>query len=454
MSDNIKNEQSIPKLVFKNAIPAITAMIMVVIYNMADLFFIGQTGNDYMVAAVSLATPVFMLFMALASIFGIGGTSIISRSFGAGNNKYAQNVSAFCFWGSITVGGILSLLIILFADNISVLLGGSVETVEMVSSYLRVLAISGPFILLSSTFSNIVRAEGSPMSAAIGMLLGNIVNIILDPVFILGFELGVTGAAIATVIGNIASGLYYVYYLNRKTEKLSINIKDFKMKDGVLKNVLLIGIPASLASLLMSISTLVANGVMASYGDLAVAGLGVAMKVMMITTFVAMGFGQGIQPVLGYLVGAKDDEKFRKVIRFSLISSTIISVTMTLGTFLALKPIVSAFVTDPNSFDYAFSFTRTLLLTSSTFGMFFVLVNTLQAMGAAKASLITSVSRQGLVYIPMILILNATFGVNGAILAQPVADIVSVLILFYLYRTESRKMYNINIENLDPQLSM
>lgn len=443
MNKNLQRfeEKSIPKLIFRNVIPAIVAMIMVVVYNMADMFFIGQTNDPLQVAAVSLATPVFMIVMALASIFGVGGTSLISRSFGEGKKEYAKKVSSFCFWCVSVIGAVLSIVFFVFAEQIAVFLGASAATLEYLTSYLRIFSTSFIFMLISSAFSNILRAEGNPGKASMGMLIGNIVNIILDPIFILVFDMGIAGAALATVIGNISAGLFYILHFAKKDSSvLSINPKDFTLKDSVPKNVFVIGIPVSIAGILMSASNVILNGIMASYNDLAVAGIGVAMKVLMIPNFICMGFGQGLQPIFGYTYGAKNYSKFKDIMKFSLIIAFTISVTMTAFSYLAVEPIVSGFLTEQAAFDYAVNFTRILLTSSSIFGIFFVFVNALQAIGAAKSSLIINISRQGLIYVPMIFILNAVIGVNGIVAAQPVTDIISTILVTILYFIARKRM--------------
>ncbi len=437
---NQSTVQSVPKLVLSNAIPAIIAMIMVLVYNMADMFFIGQTNDPLQVAAVSLATPVFMIFMALSSVFGIGGTSLISRSFGEGKDCYAKRVSSFCFWSAAIIGVILSSFIIIFSQPLADILGASSDTLTMVSDYLAIVALSGPFILISAAFSNIIRAEGNPKTATLGMIIGNLVNIVLDPVFILGFDMGITGAAVATVIGNVTATLFYIVYFIKGNSKLSINPKDFAKDSKTVKNVLSIGIPASLSSLLMSVSTIVVNGFMADYGDLAVAGIGVAMKVTMITSFVCVGFAQGVQPLLGHAYGAKDFKKFKSILKFSTAFSFGLSVLLTTLCYIGLPQIVSAFLTDSAAYTYALSFAQALLLSSFIFGVLFLLINAMQAIGAAKASLILNISRQGIFFLPIVSILNVIFGLYGLVYAQPIADLLTFIIALILYKRISSTM--------------
>ncbi len=430
----------VPQAVLKNAVPAMAAMLMVLIYNLADTFFIAQTRNDILVAAVSLATPVFLIFMALGTVFGIGGTSVISRSLGQGRTEHAKKVCSFCMWGCVSVGVVISAAFLLLMEQILELIGASADTWGPARTYLTIVALGGPFVLISSCFSNILRAEGQPNKAMMGQILGNLLNVLLDPVLILGFRWGIAGAAIATVAGNLAGAGYYLLHFLRGRSTLSIHIRDLSFRDGICTGVLAIGIPASLGSLLMSLSQIIINARMAGYGDMALAGIGVAMKVTMMTGMVCIGFGQGVQPLLGYCVGAGLWERFKKIMGFSILFSLGLSAAMTGLCYLLRGPIIRVFLTEPASFDFALTFTSILLTTSFLFGVFYVLANALQAMGAAAQALVINLSRQGLIYIPALYILQALLGATGLAWAQPVADLLSTVLVAMLYFWTSRRM--------------
>lgn len=425
--------------VLKNALPAMASMLLVLVYNLADTFFIGQTHDDILVAAVSLATPVFLIFMAVGTIFGIGGTSVISRLMGEGKRDRAKSVCAFCMWACVAVGAVMSAIFLVFMDRILMLVGASADTLEPAKTYLTIVSCSGPFVLIASCFSNVIRAEGQSGKAVAGQMLGNALNIVLDPIMILVCGWGIAGAAIATVVGNLAAAGYYIYYFLRGQSSLSISPKDFRMGGGVCKGVLAIGIPASLGSLLMSVSQIIVNSQMAQYGDMAVAGIGVAMKVTMITGMVAMGVGQGIQALLGYCVGARLWDRFKKILRFSLIFAFAISAIMTAACYLFSNQLIQAFLTDAAAFDFALQFARILLSTSFLFGIYYVFANALQAMGAATPALIVNLSRQGIIYIPTLFILQSALGVTGLAWAQPVADLLSTVLVIALYAGTLRK---------------
>ena len=256
-----------------------------------------------------------------------------------------------------------------------------------------IVSVSGPFVLISNCYSNVVRAEGESGKAMMGQLIGNLLNIILDPILILVFSWNIAWAAIATVIGNVVGASYYILFFVKGKSTLSIHLKDFSVKGKAASGVLSIGIPAALGNLLMSVSSILMNMQMAKYGDMALAGVGVAMKVTMMTGMVCIGLGQGVQPLLGYCVGAKNWKRYKGVMRFSLIFAFLLSVVLTGVCYLFTNQIVSAFLTDVAAFDYGVSFSRILLCTSFLFGVFSVLINALQACGAVTESFVVNISR-------------------------------------------------------------
>lgn len=434
---------AVPKAVLKTTIPAMIAMLMVLIYNLADTFFIGLTRNPYQLAAVSMAMPVFLIFMSVGTIFGIGGTSVISRALGEGRLEYAKKVCSFCMWSCVTIGVLLSAFFLIGMEQILTLMGTSADTHDHVKTYLRIVSLGGPFVLISNCYSNVVRAEGQSQKAMMGQLMGNLLNVILDPIMISLLGWGVAGAAVATVIGNLFGACYYILYFLKKRSMLSIHPKDFSVKEKICRSVLVIGVPASLGSLMMSISQVIMNGQMAAFGDMAVAGIGVASKVIMITGMLCIGFGQGVQPLLGFCVGARLWTRFKKIMQFSVLFSFCLSIVMTALCYIFSEQLVRIFLTDSDALEFGVRFLRILLTTSFLFGMFYVLANALQAAGAATAALIVNLSRQGIIYIPALFLLRNILGADGLVWAQPAADLLSMAIVAILYiRTVNKLISN------------
>ena len=435
----------ISTIVIKNSIPALIAMMMVMVYNLADTFFLGLTHNDLMVTAVSFATPLFMIFMSLGTLFGVGGTSVISRALGEGKTEYAKRACSFCMWACVAVGGVMMIVLWIFLDDVTVMLGASEESMKLTKDYLAIAIGCGVFSMISNCFSSIVRTEGESMKAMTGTLIGNLLNMILDPIFILYFKWGVVGAAVATVIGNIVAAGYYIFYFLGKKSSLSISPKYFSMKDKIVTGVLSVGISASLANLLVSVSSIVVNSQLAKFdkGDMLVAGYGVTAKVIMIVTLIGIGIGSGVQPFLGYCYGAKEKDRLVKGIRFSAMFGLVFCAVISAVCFIFAKPIVKVFLTDMTALDSGVHFTRILMSTAWLIGAFAICQNTLQAVGAATPALLASVFRQGIIFIPAVFIMKAFIGVDGLIWAQPVADILSLgIVIFMLWRKINKTDFN------------
>lgn len=438
----IFRDAPVPKAVISNIVPSIISMIMVLVYNLADTFFIGQTNDALMVTAVSVATPAFLLFMAVGMLFGIGGTSLISRMLGEGNKEKACGTSAFCFWTGAIIGLISMVVILIFVEPVCRMVGASDDAVGYASQYLGIVAIAIPFLIVSNSFSNIIRAEGNAKVAMAGMVLGNLVNIVLDPVMILGFGWDVAGAAIATVLGNVFSAVYYIRHLTSRKSMLSIKPKDYTAGMGIAVGVMAIGIPASLNSILMSVSNIMINKLMVNYGDMAVAGLGVAMKVNMIVVMLLIGLGTGIQPLLGYCYGAGNKKRYMSVLKFSLLLAFCLSVIMTVICYLGAGPLVNAFLEDKDAYSFGMQFSRIYILSGPIMGILFVMVNALQSIGAAIPSLILSVSRQGLLFLPILFTFNAVFKEARMLaFAQPVTDYCAVALAVILFMIAKKKYF-------------
>ncbi|MCI8517992.1 MAG: MATE family efflux transporter [Hungatella sp.] len=442
MRDNrqLFEEAPVAKAVAVMAVPTMISMLVVVIYNMADTFFIGQTGDPMQVAAVSLATPVFMVFMALGNLFGIGGSSAISRALGEKKTERAKNISSFCCYGSLGLGVVMALIFLVGMNGILKLIGASANTIDFARDYLTYIAAGGPFIMFGTAFGNILRGEGAAKESMIGNMIGTITNIILDPIMILGLGWGVVGAAIATVIGNMAASLYYLQFFLRKKSSLSIRLRDFKAKDRIAAGVMSIGIPASLNNILMSCANIVLNQVLIGYGDTPVAAMGVAMKSNMLVVLLQIGLCSGIQPLIGYNYGARNKKRLLKVFRFTGMCAVVIGTFLTVVMVMARQAVIQAFIDDSQVIAYGIQMVIALQMSGPVLGILFLCINTLQGMGKAIPSLVLTICRQGLIFIPLVYLLNALFGMDGVIYAQPAADFISIALSLILCLSIFRKM--------------
>lgn len=446
---DVFEKDPVPLAVFKLALPTVLSMIVSVFYNMVDTFFVGRTGDPNQVAAVSVATPVFLFFMAAGNIFGIGGSSFLSRALGEKKYDKAKNISSFCLYAGILVGIIGMILLFVFMKEILEAVGTSGNTFPYAREYLSWIAYGGVAIVVSTAFINLIRGEGASQSAMKGIMAGTIANIILDPIFILDsfcgiscFGMGVAGAAIATVIGNLVSIAVFFAHVMSKNSVLTLNPRYFTVRNGILGGVFLIGLPASLTGILMSLSNIITNKFLVSYGDVNVAGMGIAMKANMLVIFVQLGIAMGTQPLIGYSFGAKNFTRLKSVMKFAMLCNITAGISLTAVYFALTQQIVNVFINDTMVIEAGIRMLRALMVSSPVIGILFVFNFSFQAMGKAIPSLALAVSRQGFVFLPAIILLDTFFGLEGIVLAQPIADYVSILIALCMFLYMSKGFKN------------
>lgn len=431
----------ISRSVFQMAVPTVISSLVLVIYNMADTFFIGQTHDPSQVAAVSLTNAVFVMYMAIAQLLGIGGSAVISILLGKGEQERARSASAFCFYGSLIFGVIAGTAILLFMDPLLAILGSRSETYPYSKDYLYYIAIGAPFILLANTFGHAVRGEGASRASMTGGMIGTIVNIILDPVFILTFHLGTAGAAIATVLGNVFACVYYLYFLTRKSQSMSLQIRYFRNCGQIAGRVLSVGVPAGINSALMSISTILLNNVLVPYGDTAVAAMGIVTKVYLFIVFVHMGISNGIQPLLGYSYGAGNRKRFMGILRFSGVLSVICGSLLTVAYIVFSRQIMGLFIDNSEVVQYGVPMLVAASLAGPVLGLLFLSINSMQALDRPVPATILSLCRQGSFFIPLLFLLDQIFGLNGIIYTQTVSDYLSILIALFMMFTSVKKAF-------------
>lgn len=425
-SNEIFEKAPVPKAVFTLAVPTVLSMLVTIIYNMADTFFVGQTHDSNQVAAVSLTMPLFTIFIAFGNLFGVGGSSYISRALGQNEKEKVKHISSFCFYACAATGIIMGIIFLIFMSPILKIIGSSPATEGFAKEYMTYISAGAILVVLANSMSNLIRSEGAAKASMIGMMIGTVVNIVLDPIMILAMNMGVAGAAIATLIGNLSSIIFYVFYILKKSSVLSISPKYFSIS-GIMGNVLMIGIPASFNNLLMSVSNIILNNLLAKYGDNPVAAMGVAMKANMLVVFLQMGIAMGIQPLLGYNFGSKNYKRLKSVMKFAALCNVIIGAALTALYFFNTDTIIKVFIDDAEVIEYGVKMLRALMISGPLLGIMFVFSFAFQAMGKAVPSLILSISRQGLIYIPLVIILNITVGLEGIIVAQPIADIACLI---------------------------
>ena len=439
----------VSKAMWTLCLPNILSMLTGVLYNLVDMYFIGKIGDPNQVAAVSLCGPLFMALMGFGNVFGIGGGAYLARSMGEGAHERVKKISSFCFWTALGIGVISGVLILSFIDPLMKVFGTSKNTVKFAHDYTLVSGISAPIMVLNYVLSNLVRSEGGAKETMIGQMMGTVINIILDPIMIFVFNMGVVGAAIATVIGNLCANIYFALYVifKSKTQSIAPKLYNASWKNMALP-ILVVGVPASLSNIMTSFANLILNNKLVAYGDVVIAGLGVSMKVYSICMMVLIAIAFGIQPLMAYNYGARNQARFKEALRYTAIVQIIFGTGAGLLIEIFAGPLVRFFMDNPDVVRYGRYILRVNCASAPFLGVLYLLTNLFQSMGKGLPSLIVSLSRQGLVYIPVLLVMSL-MGLYGALWAQPAADLISFIMAIVIYLMVTKKDKNWNQTSLE-----
>lgn len=436
----ILESMPVKKAIRTLAVPTMVAMLIQVVYNMTDTFFIGKLNDPNMVAAISISMPIFFIIQAFGNVFAIGGASLISRLLGKGEKESASQIGAISFWSALFICTFMSVIGLFFLEPLLMFCGASENTIGFGKSYLMILFFGGPFIGMQMAMGGLLRAEGATRESMAGMMSGSILNMVLDPIFILLLNMGVAGAALATTIGNIAGFLYYINFYFKKRGVISISLKHYSINGKAYADIFKIGIPASVGMILMSIGFALANIFAAGFGDNVVAANGVVMRITSIAVMLAMGLAQGCQPLMGYSYGAKNYNRLWETIKTATTIGTIIGFIFA-GMFITFSDIwIKVFINDAVIIYLGERIIRVYSLSMPFLGAQMVLMTMFQALGKTVESLIISLGRQGLFFIPALVIFSSLWGFNGFIFALPVADITTVCLSVTLFLFMKKKI--------------
>ena len=438
-SKEIFETLSVPKAVKEMALPTIFSQIIVLIYNMADTFYLGRTNNPYMVAGVSLILPVFNICLSLAGLTGVGGGALISRLLGEGRDNEAKKVSAFVFYLSIGVTAVFSIAMLAFMRPILELLGASGNTFSYARQYsFCVIVLGGIPTVLSNVMSNLLRSVGVSKEAGLGITMGGIINIALDPLFMFvllpkGNE--VLGVGIATLISNcIACGyFFYVIHKIRKQSPISFSAKLGLPDRNSIISVFNVGIPSAIATLLFDIDYVVIDKLMASYGDIALAAVGIVLKAERLPLNVGIGICQGMMPLVAYNYSAMNHDRMNSIIKFSIKLGIIVSIISIALYEIFAGAIMRIFISDPQTVMLGTGFLRIRCLATPLMFMSFFTVYVFQGFGEGNKSLFLGIMRWAVFNIPMLFVLNHFIGMYGIVWSQVCADILTVVLSFCVY---------------------
>lgn len=424
----------VPKAFLTLALPVVMSKIISMIYNMVDIYFIGRTGNANLVAGVSICAPVFLLMVSLGDLFGLGGSSVMSRLFGQKKDEDGRRVSSFTFYSAIATGVLITVIMLIFQTPILHMLGAEGEVLSYAAEYYIWIALGAPFIILTLIPTNQLRTEGLANIAMIGSIVGSVVNMVLDPVFIFGLGMGAGGAAIATVLGNIVTDIIFVVCIRKKSQKLTVDIKMAKVDLAIVGAVFAIGLPSSLNNLMNSFGTALLNRGLASYGADKVAAMGIASKVNMLVAMIMIAFAFGAQALIGYNYGAGNRSRLREILKFDLLVQMLIAIAGGALLMIFAPSMIRLFMNDAVIVEAGTLILRRMLLGLPFTGIFLVCSTLFMSAGKSLPTLIMSLSRQGIVFAAALFILSRTLGYTGVITAQPVADMLSALLAVALLK--------------------
>lgn len=426
-------EAPVLRAIFTMALPVMFGMLIQILYNMVDTFFIGKLNDVNQLAASNLGFPFFMITMAIGGIIGIGSSSVISRYIGMKKTKEAGDIVGLSLYLLLAMGVVVTALCLSFMDPILALLGARADVVGPTRGYLTPLIVGSSIIMANYALGIMIRSEGAAMSAMTGMLIGSVTNIILNPIMIFTFRLGIAGSAWATVIANAAGLCWYLWCYARKSI-LKISPGSHVWKSAYLREILAIGIPSGLNQGLMAISGILTNNLAATYGATILASLGIASKVNSMIILLLIGLSAGCQPLFGYNYGAKNKQRLISILKTSMIVTVLMGLAMLAIFTLAGKNLIAIFSSIPEVIDQGRFILTAVSCSAPIIGIFMITMNCLQALGKAVPSLILSTGRQGLFYIPILFILSATFGFHGLVFTQAIVDFLMVITAIVMLR--------------------
>lgn len=436
----------VPQAVRTMALPAIFSQIIVLIYNMADTFYLGKVNNPYMVAGASLILPVFNITLSLASLAGVGGGALISRLLGENRESEARKVSSFCFGLSFAATALFSLLVLLTMRPLLQLLGASVNTLHYAQQYaFCTIVLGGIPTVLSNVMSHLLRSTGESKRAGLGIAMGGIINMLLDPLFMFvllpaGNE--ALGVGIATLLSNCIACLYFLSVILRSERQ---SVVRFRINQGLpqrksILSIFGVGIPSAVATLLFDIDYIVIDKLMAGYGDIALAAVGIVLKAERLPLNVGVGICQGMMPIVAYNYASKDHRRMFDTIRFSLKCGLIMGALSIVLYELFSGQIMNVFIQDAQTVMLGTNFLRIRCLATPLMFSSFFTVYVFQGFGEGRKALFLGVMRWAVFNIPMLFILNRLIGMYGIVWSQLCADILTVTLSFIVYRRYAKQL--------------
>ncbi len=419
----------IPKAVLALAAPTVASSLVMILYNLADTFFVGMLNDPVETAAVTYAAPLILAFNAVNNLFGVGSSSMMSRALGRKDYETVRRSSAFGFYCSLICGILLSLGVVLFNSPVLRVLGGNGESMDALGEYIKWTVCFGAVpSILNVVLAYLIRAEGAALHAGIGTMSGCLLNIILDPLFILPqfLDMGAAGAGLATFISNSVACLYFLIMIMAKGKNTYVCIKpsEFRLNARIAGEVCKVGVPAAIQNLLNVTGMTVLNNFMSVYGDTAVTAMGIAHKIAMIPMYVSMGISQGVMPLVGYNYSARNPARTKSAVKFTCAASLSFLAVMSSLMFIFSEQVIRAFMENPEVVEYGAAFMKAQAPAQLFLCMDFLAVGVFQACGLGLMSLIFALLRKVVLEIPAIIVFDKLWPMYGIAYAQLFAELV------------------------------
>lgn len=426
----------VPKALAKMAIPTILGQIIILVYNLADTFFVGQTNDPYMVAGVSLILPIFNVLIALANLSSVGGGTYVSRLLGTGKLEEASAVTSFSVWLGVIISAVFAMLTAVFMEPLLHFLGAGEHTYVYAKQYVTCVIVFGAVpTVLANVLSNMLRSTGRSAEAGFGVALGGLLNIALDPLFmfvILPKGSEILGVGIATFLSNVISCIYYAAVLLRIRDSTVITLRPVRISGDSVKRVFNVGLPACLVTLLFDVDYMIIDKLMAGYSDIALAAVGIVLKAERLPLNVGIGISQGMVPLVAYNYASKNYDRMKKIFRLAFCAGIVCGL-VSIAAYEALAGnIINFFINDADTISIGAAFLRARSPATLFMFMSFFTVHLFQALGKGSTALYLGVQRWVMLNIPMLFILNHFFGMYGIVWTQLIADFINVVISFII----------------------
>lgn len=423
----IMSEENIAKALFKLGMPMVVSMLIMALYNVVDTYFVSGLGK-HSVAAVSVAFPISLIFSGIGLTFGAGAGSYISRLLGGEKKKEADIVATVAMFTSVIIGAITGMTLLFLLTDVLKFMGAIPSIIEIAKKYAIIFIISTMVSTTNVTAGNLAVAQGAAKVSLKAMIIGSVLNMVLDPIFIYGLNLGVNGAAIATLVSQVVTLFIYIIYFKSEKSYIKLKISNFKPTINAYKEILKVGISMFLLQIFSSISMSKISSSASLYGEDAIAAMGIVLRIVTLGTNVVFGYMKGLQPLAGFNYGAKNYKRLNEAIRCCIKYINLFCLVWTILLYIFAPNILSIFGTGESVLKIAVPALRAGVIMFITFGFQFTYSTLYLSMGKALAGGFLSICRQGIIFLPIILLLPKIFGLNGVIYSQAVADLITTII--------------------------